>query len=63
MNNPHSYLQVVRMRAFLDWLGTYDEAGRGSYYISSMQGGAIHVKFFIDAPVEDDTEMQEEETC
>jgi hypothetical protein len=39
-------VQVTNLKRFISWLET---CPRGiTYTISSMQGGFVHVKFFID---------------
>ena len=37
-------VQVTNLKRFISWL----ESCEFSYTISSMQGGFVHVKFFID---------------
>jgi hypothetical protein len=45
-------VQVKNLNSFLAWLGTCEH----KYTISSMQGGFVHIKFFIEevstAPVD-----------
>jgi hypothetical protein len=42
-------VQVKNLNSFLAWLGTCEH----KYTISSMQGGFVHIKFFIEeVPVE-----------
>jgi hypothetical protein len=37
-------IQVENLKSFLEWL----ETCKFRYSISSMQGGFVHIKFFID---------------
>lgn len=39
-------IQVQNLKSFLEWLESCPNKFR--YTISSMQGGFVHVKFFID---------------
>ncbi len=39
-------IQVQNLKSFLEWLESCPSKFR--YTISSMQGGFVHVKFFID---------------
>ena len=43
-------VQVKNLNSFLAWLGTCEH----KYTISSMQGGFVHIKFFIEeVPIEE----------
>ena len=42
-------IQTEHLKAFVEWLETCEY----KYTISSMQGGAVHVKFFIDEVTHD----------
>ena len=53
-------IQVKNLNEFLEWISTC----KHKYSISSMSGGFVHVKFFIEEieEIEDDKEDMEDES-